>query len=556
MPRAKERQFSTDSRGNFQRDLGWKATETGFSQPRFYLGKKHSEAAINVLRLERAWLAVETRWQKMRARQAEGFVWDDETPRPLWDETTLRIGQAIARGELVVRLDLPTGLRDGTSELTLQMSSSWLLELQDDFGMVRLELADQAKQDLADAHHAAKAKKHADRAEWERRFVVSSKATLHQALDSYGEALRKKYVQVGGGGLSPSGKGFLNVLLFVKKNYRDVALKGLDCAELEAMQHFFEGRPPTAKGEPISAEWVKKCLKCVRNFVKWLHRTSEYSWRKPQDYEVSPARIASTPEENARGASRVSTFTVEELATLYEYSSDRIRLFMLLALNCAFGADSIRTLQVSEIADGFIRRKRFKTGVYGEWALWPQTVKAIEWQMQRREKSKETALILNRDGKALTSTASGNINQQIQNSWKNITYFQVHKDFPSFRYLPFNSLRDTSIDCVRQSSGHEIAMTQAAHGQTGKDELLDRYSNRLFSEVFEANRKMGELLAPMFLRVPSPFSDPVRHNTSISRGKLKAICSLRKLGKQYKEIAEELDVCIDTVRVYLRKAGL
>src|SRR3954467_4336075 len=78
-----------DGDGIYYRELGWKpATQPGkFRQHKFYLGGDLTEAQVRYLRLGQVWAAAEKRW-----------VRENEQGRPLWDEATLLIAQAVSRG--------------------------------------------------------------------------------------------------------------------------------------------------------------------------------------------------------------------------------------------------------------------------------------------------------------------------------------------------------------------------------------------------------------------------------------------------------------------------
>ena len=69
------------------------------------------------------------------------------------------------------------------------------------------------------------------------------------------------------------------------------------------------------------------------------------------DYETQPLRVPLTHDELAAKLSpvQVKTYTVEQLAVLYDYASPMERLLMLLALNCGFGAAEVTSLQRSEL---------------------------------------------------------------------------------------------------------------------------------------------------------------------------------------------------------------
>src|SRR5205823_6566444 len=107
-----------------------------------------------------------------------------------------------------------------------------------------------------------------------------------------------------------------------------------------------------------------------------------------EDYEPARVRIRLTPTEMSARLTpeRVQTYTLDELQTLWEYASAWERFLMVMALNCGFGVDQISMLQTTEFHEAdqrhpapWIGRVRYKTGVYGEWTLFPQTVQAVEW---------------------------------------------------------------------------------------------------------------------------------------------------------------------------------
>jgi hypothetical protein len=120
-----------DGDGIFYRELGWKpGKEPGkFRQHKFYLGSDRTEAQVRYLRLDQVWAATEKRW-----------VREGESGRPLWDEATLQIAQAVSRGGSEWRLGLPR--RAVVDEADAATMVCWLQDLQKDFYMIRLSLAD------------------------------------------------------------------------------------------------------------------------------------------------------------------------------------------------------------------------------------------------------------------------------------------------------------------------------------------------------------------------------------------------------------------------------
>src|SRR5262245_16683554 len=182
---------------------------------------------------------------------------------------------------------------------------------------------------------------------------------------------------------------------------------------------------------------------------------------------------------------------------------------MLLALNCGFGRAEVASLDTAEVllrqkhpheeevglqssaADSWVLRIRPKTGVYGEWKLWPETVAGIGWWLRQRAAittaAKVSTLLVTRKGHRYDAPTKGNhANFQIPNSWFQLTE-RIRKEQAAFRRLSFNKLRKTAGNLVRALAGGEVAGVFLCHGTPVKaDELLDLYSNRPFAKVFEA----------------------------------------------------------------------
>ena len=213
-----------------------------------------------------------------------------------------------------------------------------------------------------------------------------------------------------------------------------------------------------------------------------------------------------SPQEKSRnGHSQVSTYTVEELKLLNEYATPLERLLLMLALNAGLGAaeqgrivlshlflrqrhpnaDILASLQgfQSTADDSFILMTRPKTGVYGEWLLWPQTVEAIQWGRQRREaiggaSADAPLLVTDRGTPFLKQTTGGNRSQNFNRRWADLTN-RVRSDYPEFPKLSFGRLRKTAGNMVRQIADGEIAGVFLCHGRPVKtDDLIDLYTDR------------------------------------------------------------------------------
>lgn len=422
--------------GRYRRDIGWKPNSRGgYMQHRFYLGRDRSEALVRNIQLDRTWDATERRWQRWREQTHHAGE------RPVWDATTLLIAQAVARGEAIVqvvptedlRVALENARKSGSDSLLRSWQGGvveWLRRLQDDFPHVRIELADGDLQRVGE--------------EEVRRWIGSlereldalqpgpaaSGQSLHQALDGYSQWIQQNYLAPGGE-VSPGGNKMLREVKILKEHHEDRPLECFGVNEIEAMLAHWKHRPMTRRGRPCSPDTSRDMIKQVRTFVRWLHKSPSFRWRKPADLESTLVRIAVTPEEVSARLSnaQVETYTLDELCILYEYASPWERLLMLLGLNCGFGVAEVSTLLTTEIhlrqthghyprEGSWVKRVRFKSSVYEEWSLWPATVAGIEWQLARRGQTEHKALLLSRRGLPLsTPTKGNNRNNKVPNAW-------------------------------------------------------------------------------------------------------------------------------------------
>jgi hypothetical protein len=87
------------------------------------------------------------------------------------------------------------------------------------------------------------------------------------------------------------------------------------------------------------------------------------------------------------------------------------------------------------------------------------------------------------------------------------------------------------------------------------DDQAERYTDRPFDQLFAVLAAIRADLAPVFDAVADPFLATTR-KASISLGVRERIVEMRKDGTEYKVIARECRVAVDTVRRYLKEAGL
>jgi hypothetical protein len=369
---------------------------------------------------------------------------------------------------------------------------------------------------------------------------------------------------------------------FVKRHLPDMPLSELDSGRVDELLEVLRLRPTGQDGKPVSVAWTQGCIKRLRHFLRWLKKQPAFGWKRPADLELERVRIPLTQAEKAAQTRtvQIQTYLEDELKTLYQYATPFQRLLMLLALNCAFGRAEVASLELAEVLlhqkhphereasitshpeDSWILRIRHKSGVYGEWKLWPTTVAAVEWWLGLRANiaipPSVTTLLVTRKGQRYDAPTKGNhTNFQIPNSWFQLTE-RVRKDHHDFRKLSFNKLRKTAGNLMRREAGGEVAAVFLCHGTPFKgDDLLDVYTNRPFPKVFQALDHLGTMLEPLWAGVTDPFPpEPRRGGPNIGAGKIRRIEAMRRQGFKIGYIARELDVSRETVLRWAKRVKL
>ena len=362
------------------------------------------------------------------------------------------------------------------------------------------------------------------------------------------------------------------------QHHSNVLLSRLDTNGVDELYGYWRRRPcKQGTKEPMSASSVSNYISTLNRFFRWLHRDATFGWRKPDGFGDIEKRVRRLPIDEARKRlDQVDTFKLEELKLLMRYGQPFDRALILLALNCDFGKAEIASLLVREVRlreghsphhqellrfvttdnDSFIKRIRRKTGVYGEHILFPMTVQAIEWALDRRRKhaafSADARLFLNENGVPLDErTKGGNDNQSIPNHFDRLVK-RIQDDEQEIRSLSFGKLRKTAYQLIRTHSDGEVAGVFACHGKPVKsDDLSDQYSNRPFGRVFAAIREVENYLAPVFEEAsPNPFVEQAQAYTK--RSTIDRIIEMHRDEKPLDQIAAATGLSTSTVSRHIR----
>lgn len=400
--------------------------------------------------------------------------------------------------------------------------------------------------------------------------------TLHEALDAFGqEVVHKNNVRAGTDGeLTQYGRLRMERIGRFKERHSDIPLSALHVDSCTDLVRYWANRPPTKNrrtgkidGKPIARKTAEHHIKELFSFLNWLDATSRFSWIKPRGIDQISRKIAELDVEKANKLKAVQkdTYTVEELAILNRHATPLERLLLYVALNCGMGAAELGRLRLEDFlldheheharrlgftsteTDSFIRFLRPKTGVFGEWLLWPETIVMVRWGFARSSRFESELLFVSEKGNPwYKERAKRNPQAKFTNVFTALIR-RIQKSQPSFRKLAFGTLRDTLPNMLRLSHSSEMASICLAHGSTFKgDKLIDCYTNKPFGRFHDLMRETRSMVEVVFAAVDGdPTETPIQQYIPLEvREKMQM---LLKEGRPTGEIAKTCGVSRATV---------
>jgi integrase len=278
---------------------------------------------------------------------------------------------------------------------------------------------------------------------------------------------------------------------------------------------------------PLGVKTVVNCIRQMKALLNWVHETDGSEWNKPKRFDkLFRIRVESmqTAEERAREAREVvsgdvATFTIEELSALWEAATDKVRLFILLGLNCGFTSSEVSDLRTFEVfldtEPPHIHRRRNKTGIEAKWVLWPETVQLL--RLRQAQPNDELRWLLTERGNSLVEVNARTRRDSIEKHWaKLLVVAQLDRRF-GFRFL-----RKTGADAIKRLATLEESEMYLAHAEPG---INKAYANRNWGRMWECLRQ---------LRLQLPFLGDV---FSLARKEIKPVAPTKRSKAGFRNVS-------------------
>ena len=242
---------------------------------------------------------------------------------------------------------------------------------------------------------------------WKDRLIQQqrSSALLEDSLNAHVEEyVSQKGQGVETGQLSANRAYAIQLHLSYFRDWlgRDTGIAEIDGNTLVKYQGHLLGN---LKLKNWSQTTARHYLKTVKAFVRWLWQMDAIpSLPRVLDGKSGPLNIgAKIPT--------VIVYTSDEVTRLLTAASDRMKLYILLMLNCGMTQKDISDLKVEEVdwKQGRIIRKRSKTSQFESvptvnYLLWKETFRLLQ---QERSPATNDRLLVNANGSAICTEQFG-----------------------------------------------------------------------------------------------------------------------------------------------------
>ena len=277
--------------------------------------------------------------------------------------------------------------------------------------------------------------------------------------------------------------------------------------EIKKAVQFFVSRPRRSPQRLRSVETRKMSIRVAKDLVSQLKAVFRFvqdqlpgtGFSRPPGFDrlfQIPWDKVRTSEERELCARRavegeVTTYSIDELAAIWAESPERVRLYMLLALNFGWTSKEIadaRTFNFYLDRDPPLAvKERSKTSVMASWEIWPETANAL--RANQAPANPEKRWLLSQTGLPLVRVEEFR-RDAIYEAWKRTL---AKTEESKVQRLGFRFLRKTAANWLKQHGGLEVSDMFLSHGEPG-GEINRFYANRRWELMWESLGAFREAL--------------------------------------------------------------
>jgi integrase len=273
-----------------------------------------------------------------------------------------------------------------------------------------------------------------------------------------------------------------------------VAMYTDDYYQLEAFADHCKKNGKTSLAEVVTPDFLNKHKADTRDkysvttlwhSVKAVKRLLTWGW-KQERLESLPRNLDDYAKvERPKPAPKF--FMVEEVKSMYASATDRMRLYILLALNGGLTQIDIATLTHNMVdwKIGIISRDRNKTGVPQGCKLWPTTLALLKQAATNSNAKGNNLVLVSEEGNQLTY-------ETVSIDGKHSKVDSIRSAFGRLKIKcklkdnrGFKTFRKTGADAIAkqyQSETHLVDL-YLAHSVNG---MRKHYANQYFDELYKA----------------------------------------------------------------------
>ncbi len=296
--------WKLDEQKEYPRQIGWKHSKNGkLVQHKFRLGADLKEAKRREHQLQEFWEQIEATFDL----------------RPVvWNDFTLPVAKQIAKGKR--QIEIPRKAGDSP-----EAYARYLHRVQKHYPMISFVAEDEEAYVVGATANRSRVQAEIDKIESfhvrtgniSEFDLTPTDGTLHEAMSAYIAWIEKDYFRPELGRITANGRTKIRQVETLIERHADMPLSRLDEETIEELIRFWRQRP-LRKGsdKPITKKSAENYISELRRFLKWLHKSKQFDWRKPENFDEIKTRVDPTPHEQQKRLVQVDTFSLDELVLL------------------------------------------------------------------------------------------------------------------------------------------------------------------------------------------------------------------------------------------------